>query len=875
MTANPRRFVPWGAWVILAVSLGITAWAFDSSRQHLTDQAQGRFEVRVRQVKSAIEDRLLFYEQVLRGGQGLFAASDRVTREEWRRFVGSLHVQKNYPGIQGIGYIERVRADDLQEYLVRIRSDVAPDFRIDPPGPRREYDVVTFMEPHLGNEERLGFDHGIDTENFRPAADLARDQAGPVSAVRRKSRISDPAQYEIAVYLPVFRNGMPTVTIEDRRAAIQGWVYSPLRIGEMMRGLVGEAGTDIDFEVYDDLEMTPAHLLYVADPNYRSSSEEKPTFVYAAPIEVGGRLWMLNFFTEPEFDRAIDSGRPVLVLIAGLLASLLIFGVIRYLQVTRSLAEAQAESMTVKLRSVLETASEAFIAMDEQGVITDWNRQAEQTFGWPREEALGRRMPDLILPPKQRETHIQGIRRFLETSDGGYLNRRMEQTALRRDGTEFPVELTLWPIRIAGVYTFNLFVHDIADRLKAQRDLMTARDLAEGANRAKSEFLANMSHELRSPLNSVIGFANILLQNKNQSIRPEDLAYVDRIIENGRYLMRLINEVLDLSKVEAGQMDLEIEPLYLDALIIETLRQMEGRVLGRSLKLVADLPRVLAPIETDATRMKQILINLIGNAIQYTDHGTVTVRVAADPDTHRPVRIDVNDTGAGIPRERMDVIFEPFQQGDRRLARQVGGTGLGLSITRSLCQMLGYEIEVSSELGRGTTFRILLPAELPGALAARRDIPAESQPVAAKASEPAEDGNGIAGKTVLVIDDDPDSRLVLMHYCEGLGLKVITAGSGSQGIRVARERRPDLITVDLLMPDQNGWEVVESIRSVPDLAGVPLVVISTLADENRKTFRGLADVINKPVMREDLIRVLKKNLSVSPSHPAGSETFPK
>src|SRR3990167_7819334 len=281
------------------------------------------------------------------------------------------------------------------------------------------------------------------------------------------------------------------------------------------------------------------------------------------------------------------------------------------------------------------------------------------------------------------------MQEFQAKGESPYLNRRMELIALRRDGNEFPVEVTVWPFwDERGSFTFNAFVHDITERQRARKDILMARDAAVGANRAKSEFLANMSHELRAPLNSILGFANILLQNKTGSLQDPDLAFVDRIQENAVHLLNLINQVLDLSKVEAGQTDLEIEPLYLDVLVQETIQQMESRVLGRDIKLLTDLPPVLAPIETDAIKLKQILINLIGNAIKFTEKGSVTVRVMDDPETHHPVRIDVIDTGIGVPPDLQDAIFEPFQQGDRRTSLKYGGTGLGLSITRSLCQLM-------------------------------------------------------------------------------------------------------------------------------------------------------------------------------------------
>jgi PAS domain S-box-containing protein len=247
------------------------------------------------------------------------------------------------------------------------------------------------------------------------------------------------------------------------------------------------------------------------------------------------------------------------------------------------------------------------------------------------------------------------------------------------------------------------------ERWKADRELRAAMTAAEAANTAKSEFLANMSHELRTPLNSVIGFAGFLLKNKAGTLQPTDLAYLERIQSNGKHLLGLIDQVLDLSKVEAGEMNLQIVPTDLGRLVPETVDQLKGHVGDRPISLKAEVPDGLLPVDTDADKLRQVIINLLGNALKFTERGSVAVRVSADARTRRPTRIDVIDTGIGIPAERRESIFEAFQQVESAASRKYGGTGLGLTISRSLCRLLGYRIQVESEVGRGSTFSIVLP----------------------------------------------------------------------------------------------------------------------------------------------------------------------
>ena len=440
-----------------------------------------------------------------------------------------------------------------------------------------------------------------------------------------------------------------------------------------------------------------------------------------------------------------------------------------------------------------------------------------------------------------------------------------------------------------GVSGAVFFGKDVTPRVRAEEALRVAKEEAVAANKAKSDFLAGMSHELRTPLNSIIGFTNILLKNKDERLNKKDIGFLTRVTSNGKHLLELINEVLDLAKVEAGRMELIIEQIDLAHLCVETAQQLEGqaKVKDGEVELIADVPEEVALVETDSAKLKQVIINLVGNALKFTLEGSVTVRLETGSDGRTPTAISVVDTGIGIPADRLGAIFEAFQQAEAGTSRKFGGTGLGLALSRSICLLMGYELLVESEEGKGSTFKIVM-----GERAKRQDRVDEAgsdalteapEPTAVtEASSAAAVADGVspgeasrvgavtepaAGAAatmrdfqVLVVDDEKDSRVLMGHYLEEFGCRVITAEDGKQGIAAARKYHPDLITLDLVMPGMTGWEVLKRLKADPDLKQIPVVIVSIVAGEGRGRLLGAVDLVTKPFEREDLLRVLWRNL---------------
>jgi PAS domain S-box-containing protein len=368
------------------------------------------------------------------------------------------------------------------------------------------------------------------------------------------------------------------------------------------------------------------------------------------------------------------------------------------------LAQSDANEKALRARQIIDTALDAVVCMDEQDRITDWSHRAEQMFGWEREEVMGRSLADTIIPLRYREAHRRGLQYYLSTGEGPVLNRRIEVVALRRNESEFPIDLAITPLKIAGRHMFTAFVEDITERKRVESELKQAKETAEAANVAKSQFLANMSHEIRTPMNGVLGMAELLL---GTPLEAKQRRYAEHVQTSGTNLLHLINDILDFSKLEAGKLTLEQVPFDIRALVTETSELFLDRANKKGLILISQLPATLpALVSGDPHRLRQILTNLIGNALKFTESGSICIEVSAleSSDAGWRIHFAVADTGIGIPFETQASIFDSFSQADGSTTRKYGGTGLGLTIVKQLVAMMGGTIEVSSVPGQGARF---------------------------------------------------------------------------------------------------------------------------------------------------------------------------
>ncbi|HEV7867835.1 MAG TPA: PAS domain S-box protein [Chthoniobacteraceae bacterium] len=502
-------------------------------------------------------------------------------------------------------------------------------------------------------------------------------------------------------------------------------------------------------------------------------------------------------------------------------------------------------------RAIVDTALDGVLLMNTAGTIADWNPAAERIFGWSREEVLGQPLAELIIPEELRAAHYRGLARLLETGEGPILGKRLELPALRRDGTRFPVELSINPLPGVDRALFVGFIRDITERQAAQENLRSAKEAAEAASRAKDNFFAALSHELRTPLAPVLLSASELRDDERL---PADVREQMAMMERNIALeARLIDDLLDLTRITRGKLPIRAEPCDTHSLLSHAIDIVRDEARAKNIALDLTLTAERSGLVGDPGRLQQVFWNLLKNAVKFTPAGgRIAIKTHDDAENQRLV-LEVTDTGVGFDPGAADRIFLPFEQAGREGDHRFGGLGLGLAIARAIVDLHGGVIRAESPgSGHGATFTV----ELPGAIA---------PPHGMLTAEPLHPGKHAqsAPLRILLVEDHEPTMAVLVRLLTRAGHQVIPAGTVAAGLAAAETASYDIVISDLGLPDGTGLELIAALRiRKPDLRAIALSGYGMEEDLIRTKEAGFVAHLVKPIDFEQLRRALRELKSV-------------
>ncbi|HHH44922.1 MAG TPA: response regulator [Gammaproteobacteria bacterium] len=876
---NAERRTRYVHWVVIALGALLSFSLFSLLQENHKVSVRNAFETAVANHSDAIQFGVSSYLESLYHIRSAFNASVSVDRDEFRLLVE--HDLQQFPGLIALEWLPQVADKDRQRVESEARQQLGgPFFFSDKtgqgglqPAPRRErYFPVLYAEPQELNRPLLGFDPGGNPKRLQVLLRAARENR-PVASGRIRLIQAGQDVYGTAVALPIYRNLPSLATAQTRLDALQGFAVAVFEFAPMIETILERhttpAGLELLFEdakAADSEKFLYRHLpaLDRSGDKPAANTPEEGIRQISRTIEFANRPWTLTA-------RAVD---PVLYPRWGpgslwLPLGAFVLSIMLALYLRRAaLRDRERARMLAYQSALLNAIPIPIFVKDVHTVFTACNQAFEQAFGIRRAELVGKTVLDLDFIPAEEQQKLQQADIEL-LREGGF--RQEERTLPWADGVTHNVMYWRTTFDVAKGKPGGMIggLVDITELKSLQAELEKATLIAESASRAKSDFLANMSHEIRTPMNAVIGLTHLAL---NTDLDRQQRDYLNKISGSAKALLGIINDILDFSKIEAGKLDVENIPFDLHAEVLENLANITSLKAGeKGTELIfdfdSDLPFALVG---DPLRLGQILINLMNNAVKFTDGGEITLRIQVLEQDNRSARLrfSVSDTGIGMTEEQQSRLFRSFTQADSSTTRKFGGTGLGLTISKRLVEMMGGEIGVESEAGKGSTFWFTTRLGKADTQQLQTDKPVDAD---------------ISDLKVLVIDDNPSARVILCRYLEAFGFTVRETGSGNEALRLLEAADPpfDLVLSDWKMPELDGIEVARRIGSNERLSKIPAILMVTAFDREQllrnKGDAPIKGVLVKPVSPSTLLDGILEALgrNVARRHGSNAEQLPE